>query len=117
MAVDVAHQQQRDCGRFYIPEKVIEGELQKRKHFGLSPDVRQVPAGEDMQHTECIQSGAGGQDQQRLAGSWRVNCRQCGGDISEPMDKRSAKKYANEHRKNQHHEPVLIKEGLPLARA
>lgn len=102
-----------ECGRFYIPEKVLEDELAARKKnrqsFGLSVDVRRPGPGEE--GPERIRSRARGQVQQQ-AGSWRVNCKACGGDISEPLDKRTAKKFLNEHKKNQRHDAILIREGL-----
>ncbi len=79
--------------------------------------VRIRSAGQ-LEDRERIRSAGQLEDRERIrtAGglrkpSYRVHCRTCQQDICEPTDRRTAKRFMNEHKTNQHHDAVLVQEG------
>jgi len=79
-------------------------------NMNLFKDTRKV---ERIRKNERIRTPAMVQDLRKPGKpSWRVYCKTCREDISEPTDRRTAKKFMNEHIKNQGHDAILIQEGL-----
>lgn len=74
--------------------------------------IRSVRSVERRQRIRTPAAAAAAQDHGRKKPSWRVYCKDCKQDISEPLDRRAAKKFMREHRENQGHDAILVREGL-----
>lgn len=76
----------------------------------ISKDVKATAAGQQVQlHDKPACRSL--KFNKRNTCSYRVFCKDCNKDICEPTDKRTAKRFRNEHKENQHHDAVLVQEG------